>query len=1007
MSDGKADTPSPGSSLDGTGTEVTPERWQRIKQLLLAAEEIDPGNRDGFLREACGSDEALRAEIESLIEADPGAMESGFSTTNLMRMAGISTAADPMIGRRVGAYEIVRAIGQGGMAVVYLAVRADDAYRKEVAVKLVRSGLDNVEVLNRFRNERQTLASLDHPNIVRLIDGGSTTEGVPYLVMDHVEGVPIDEYCDTHRLSIEQRVRLFCSVCGAVQYAHQKLVVHRDLKPSNILVASEGVPKLLDFGISKVLTPDAFDLSQVVTQTGVRRMTPAYASPEQVRGSSVTPASDIYSLGVVLYELLTGHRPYRLKQQTPIELEHAICEQEPENPSTAVDRVETEISPDGTTISRTPELVSLPREGEPDKLRRRLRGDLDNIVLMALQKEPSRRYASVEEFSCDLQGHLGHLPVRARRRTLAYRISKFAQRRKTEVVVGIALASIVAVALFSYRRMPPVQPRIESFSQITDDAREKIGADLYGGIPSPYVADGSHLYFQEIVNGTLVLAQVPISGGEPVPIATPFNGAVDLLDYSAIRSEFLVFNWHGTESELPLWAVPLGGGPVRRVGNFLATSAAWSPDGQQLLYTHGHELYVCKADGSNSRRVVEVSGLPVLPRLSPTGDVVRFTQYDPQGFTSALWEVSMDGSNLRPLFSGWTNSSCCGQWMANGKYFVFRATVGRLDEIWMRQEARRGLSSMNPEPVQLTAGAIDFYALGVSTDGRKLFSLGLQPRAELERFDPQRSEFVPYLKGISAQISIVGNHLAFTTKPGGQLWSSDLDGGQKLQLSFPPLVAEFPSISPDGLRVAFMAAERTGVLHIYSVSIHGGKLQQLSGGRKAAAYPDWSPDGEKLVFSGLPAFVSGNSGATPIEVVDLRTLGIDPIPGSVGLICPRWSPDGRYLAAKSADSTRLMLYEFDRQKWTELATVSINYLNWSHDGRYVYFDTYPGDAGEGGLYRMEITNRKFVRIVDLKGMRQAAGLFSQPWTGLAPDDSPLILRDISSQEVYGVNLRLP
>lgn len=445
MNERESGNPRSDSATDGAGVEVTPERWLKIKELLIAAENIYPGDRDAFLREACGSDQNLQAEVQSLLAADDGGVESRFSATGLLCEAGLGPAqADPMVGRRVSSYEVVQRIGHGGMALVYRAVRADDAYRKQVAIKIVRVELDRAEVLNRFRNERHTLAGLDHPNIVRLIDGGSTTEGLPYLVMDHIEGTPIDEYCDSHELPIDKRLRLFCTVCAAVQYAHQNLVVHRDLKPSNILVTAEGVPKLLDFGIAKVLHPDPSTQALRVTQTGTRRMTPAYASPEQVRGEPVTPASDIYSLGVVLYELLTGHRPYKLKEPTPGEMEQAICEQEPENPSTAVNRVETETLPDGTTVSKTPELVSKTREGELEKLRRCLRGDLDNIVLMTLHKVPKRRYLSIRDLAEDIQRHLDHLPVRARRSTLTYRTSKFVRRHTVEM---IAAAMILAVLL--------------------------------------------------------------------------------------------------------------------------------------------------------------------------------------------------------------------------------------------------------------------------------------------------------------------------------------------------------------------------------------------------------------------------------------------------------------------------------------------------------------------------------------------------------------------------------
>jgi serine/threonine protein kinase len=401
--------------------QMTPDNWDRAKELFGAALELDSAQRVAFLAENC-REQSLRQQVEKLLinyqEAgaflDDPVLNPRIPVPNappkiqteetfrpppqageLLATATSVEAEDPMVGRHLGDYKLVRRVGQGGMAAVFLAVRADDEYRKQVAIKLVPPGLDSGELLRRFRNERQTLAGLDHPNIVKLLDGGSTSEGLPFLVMDYVEGSPIDEYCDQHKLSVDDRLHLFGKVCDAVQYAHQKLVVHRDLKPSNIMVVADGTPKLLDFGIAKVLNPESSGQRLLVTQTGTRCMTPAYASPEQMRGRSVTPATDIYSLGVVLYELLTGHRPYRLTQHTPAEMERAICEQEPETPSTVISRVETDTSSEGRPITKTPQSVSQTREGQPDKLRRRLRGDLDNIVLKALQKEPQRRYESV------------------------------------------------------------------------------------------------------------------------------------------------------------------------------------------------------------------------------------------------------------------------------------------------------------------------------------------------------------------------------------------------------------------------------------------------------------------------------------------------------------------------------------------------------------------------------------------------------------------------------------
>ncbi len=451
MDDGGANKPQPEPIRDGATNALTPERWQQIKNTFGLALECEPDRQSALLQEVCAGDESLRADVQSLLDAAEG---NGAATSEVFQAVSQRSSAqlppreadDPMLGRRIGAYRIERRIGYGGMASVYLASRADDEFRKRVAVKILRPDLDNAELLRRFRNERQTLAVLDHPNIVKLLDGGSTDEGLPYLVMDYVDGCPIDEYCDAHKLTVEQRLRLFCAVCEAVRCAHQSHVIHRDLKPNNILVTDDGTPKLLDFGIAKML--GAQEPSEaVVTRTATRHLTPAYASPEQVRGEPVSAATDVYSLGVVLYELLTGHRPYRLKQCTPAEMERAICEQEPESPSTAIDRVETEKLPDGTTVTKTAELVSRTREGEPARLRRSLRGDLDNVLLKALQKERQRRYETVAAFERDIQCHLEHRPIQARPSTFAYRTSKFVRRRKTEVIAGATVFLILFAAV--------------------------------------------------------------------------------------------------------------------------------------------------------------------------------------------------------------------------------------------------------------------------------------------------------------------------------------------------------------------------------------------------------------------------------------------------------------------------------------------------------------------------------------------------------------------------------
>ncbi len=402
-------------------SELDPERWRRLEELFLAASELPARGRDAFLDRSCGGDAELRAGVLELIAAAEGSearLERAVrGTLEMAAGEGGEDGGEPAY-RRVGPYRIVREIGRGGMGTVYLAERDDEHYRQRVALKVVRRGPDSRELRRRLRQERQILANLDHPYIARLLDGGNTEDGLPYFVAEYVEGEPIDRYCDRRRLKVARRLELFREVCRAVQYAHGSLVIHRDLKPSNLLVTTDGTPKLLDFGIAKLLdseTPEA-----IATVTGLSLLTPEYASPEQVRGETLTVATDVYSLGVLLYELLTGRRPFQVDRRRQLELLKAICEARPERPSDAVFRREEVANPagDGSTLL-TPEAVSGPRQDRPEKLRRRLRGDLDNIVLRAIRKQPERRYGSVDQLAEDVGHHLAGRPVRARGASVA------------------------------------------------------------------------------------------------------------------------------------------------------------------------------------------------------------------------------------------------------------------------------------------------------------------------------------------------------------------------------------------------------------------------------------------------------------------------------------------------------------------------------------------------------------------------------------------------------------
>ena len=445
------------------------------------------------------------------------------------------------------------------MGTVYLAERADGQFRKQVALKLIRRGLDTDDILSRFRYERQILAALDHPNIATLYDGGMTEDGRPYFAMEYVEGQPLTAYCDQHRLSTKQRLALFRTVCRAVQYAHQNLVIHRDLKPSNILVTDDGTVKLLDFGIAKLLTDEGLEETAPVTRTGLRLMTPEYAAPEQVKGEAVTTATDVYQLGVLLYELLTGHRPYRLERRVQREIERVILEEEPTRPSTMV----------GQT-AETAEVISRARQTSVEKLRRQLSGDLDTIVLMALKKEPSRRYGTVQQLAEDLRRHGMGLPVVAHDDAMLYRMKKFVQRHKGGVLASAlvvlalmaGLASTMWQASVAQAERDRAQAEAEKATQVADFL-ERIFE-----VSDPILAEGGTITAQELLHRGAARIEVELAEQPEVQakmrrvIGSVYNSlglyveAIDLIE-RALEQQRTLFKGNHPDIAETLYALAL------------------------------------------------------------------------------------------------------------------------------------------------------------------------------------------------------------------------------------------------------------------------------------------------------------------------------------------------------------------------------------------------------------------------------------------------------------------
>jgi serine/threonine protein kinase/uncharacterized protein (DUF2384 family) len=487
-------------------------RWLRIRDLFEQAMDLSPTERETFLDQHCGEDESLRKELRSLLASDE--KQTGGALTGAIGAAADATTRarrKELIGSVIGPYRLTSVLGHGGAGTVYLAERIDRQYSAQVAVKVVEGAALNAEISRRFRAERQILANLNHPNIARLIDAGETPEGFPYLVMEYVHGEPISDYCDRMKLSLEDRIQLLLRVCSAVQYAHQNLIVHRDIKPANILVTPDGAPKLLDFGIAKLLDTDAIASEMALTRMNDRVLTPEYASPEQILGQPVTTASDVYALGIVLYELLTGLRPYKVSSASQLELERTICVVEPFKPSVAVKQSVARKAKTPPTIAITTlhgastrdihEIVEA-RRLSPYKLAAKLGGDLDAILMRALRKEPIYRYTSVEQFAADLRRHLAREPVLARQGNWFYYTRRYARRNAIPVAAVVAFIAVLAGAAINYsiqnKRIAAQRDAAEREKK-TSDAVADFMVNVFAA-SDPFEAQGKDITARELLD---------------------------------------------------------------------------------------------------------------------------------------------------------------------------------------------------------------------------------------------------------------------------------------------------------------------------------------------------------------------------------------------------------------------------------------------------------------------------------------------------------------------------
>jgi Tol biopolymer transport system component len=920
-----------------------------------------------------------------------------------------------MIGTTVAHYRILEKLGGGGMGVVYKA--EDTRLHRFVALKFLPEALaKDRQALERFQREAQAASALNHPNICTIYDIGEH-EGQPFIAMEFLEGETLRHRIEGKPIKSGTLLDLAVQIADGLDAAHQKGVVHRDIKPANIFITARGQAKILDFGLAKLSRPGprplggegvsrdpvgtgprsgtgvsphdiptaSLDLDGL-TSPGTALGTVAYMSPEQARGEKTDARTDLFSFGAVLYEMATGRMAF--SGNTTAVIFNAILNRAPTPP--------VRLNPD------------LPAE-------------LERIINKALEKDREVRYQVAAEMRADLKRvkrdtesgrsaapavvSAHELPATAPLAAVGGKsVARAAWQRWVLFGTGALAVAVIGVLAFLSTR-PPSPPRILGSAEITRDGRQKFGENT-----QMIVTDGSRLYFEESVGGGWGIAQVSAAGGETVPIPTPFPNA-GLLGISSDRSELLVQNMTASEPEPQLWAVPVLGGTPRRLGNLFAHDANWSPDGRQIIYGDGNDLYLAEGDGTEPRKLLAFDWPALWPRFSPDGRAIRFTMFD--GRTSLMiWEISRQGRNLhRVLSSVGPGSAGGGHWTEDGKYFVFEGWEGlnnNKSNIWALREKTGLLGKSDSEPVQLTAGPMRFHMPVPSVDGKRLFAIGVQEQGELVRYDSKSGQLEPYLSGIWAEgldFSRDGQWVTYFAWPEGTLWRSKRDGSERLRLATASLFASTPRWSPDGKRIAFAAWRAGKDLGIYLVSSDGGTPKELAEGMNKVD-PTWSPDGNSLALGQLPGMQPGTQRIKiDISVLEVASGKLRTLPGSEELRAPRWSPDGRYLAAVSRNADRLMLFDFKTQRWTDLANTTVNSPSWSRDSKYIYFDNYPAQKGPAML-RVRVSDDKLESVLGLTDIRRAAG-FPSVWSGVDPDGAPLVVRDVGSQEIYALDWEAP
>ena len=859
-------------------------------------------------------------------------------------------------------YEILALIGAGGMGEVYRA--RDTRLNRDVAIKVL-PGFSSPEPdrLRRFEQEARAAAALNHPNILAVYQMG-VYEQAPYLVSELLEGETLRERLKRGALPLRKVIDYGVQIAKGLAAAHEKGIVHRDLKPENLFLTKDGQAKILDFGLARLtqLTPSSLSQAphEVETVPGMMLGSMGYMSPEQVRGQPADHRSDIFTFTAVLYEMLTGHRAFQ--KATSIDAMSAILNEEP-----------------------------LPlAQVKPD-----LPVGLEKVLLRGLEKNPEQRFQSASDlgFALESMADGTHSTFVATRRFA----HEPATRSHARLIAAVVIVLVIAAALAGWMWMRPVaEPQAQNYVQLTHDGMQKT---LVG-------TDGSRIFLTEGDSGKEDTAAIPVGGGEPARIALPGPNMVPV-DLSGDGSSFLVVDGIGYPETGPLWSLPVLGGSPRRLGDAIGAAGSWSPDGKQLTYANGTDVFIANADGSEPRKISAMKNFVSGVSISPDNTEVRAeTEEISQSGSNVvigertMWSISLKGQNPEPLIAEWSNTrnECCGKWTEDGKYFIFQSQ----GQIWALPRSR-GLFRGAPKPVQLTASPMQLQSPLPSKDGKKLFVVGMTFRGELTSFNVKTGTPSLFMNGISAdwmEASRDGKAVVYVSYPQGDLWRSNADGSDRVQLTFAPFKPVLPRWSPDGLTILFFEFPG-GEGHpgkMYEIPAAGGSPRELLPNDKQNEQdPTWSPDGMQIAYGGDANDANRASGPA-IKILNVKTGEVSTVPGSEKMFSPRWSPDGRYLAAMTSDSSRVMLFDFQTQKWREIAKGTLSWLNWSRDSQYIYMKDLTGD---GSVERVRATDGKVEKIADLSHF-VATGLGGGA-VSVAPDGSALLLRDRGTQDVYALD----